>query len=300
MRGIRKKHITRFLLLLGIVRWYNLALIAASQYLLFWLTFSGHQFVRVFYDIKLHCIVAASLFSVAAAFIINAFYDVDKDMVNKPKQVVIGKLLGESSLLNLYVLLNLLAVGFAMMASLRVMVFFVGYTVFCWFHSHKLQKLPVVREVSASLLTMIPLIAIWFHFGHWHWGMFYYFGSLAILLFTREVVKDMAGHKGNLIFGYKTVVVATGEKTVRWGLAAMNTGLFGMYWALNWIQRVDPVLPHWHPDYYLVISGISLFTAFWVSWSMFFIRDHSKIVVLDAFLKLGIVIHLLSIVVQSF
>jgi 4-hydroxybenzoate polyprenyltransferase len=115
MLGIRKKHITRFLLLLGIVRWYNLALIAASQYLLFWLTFSDHQLSKVFYDVKLHCIVAASLFSVAAAFIINAFYDVDKDLVNKPKQVVIGKLLGESSLLNLYVVLNFFAVGFAMM-----------------------------------------------------------------------------------------------------------------------------------------------------------------------------------------
>lgn len=298
MLGIRKKHITRFLLLLGIVRWYNLALIAASQYLLFWLTFSQHELWRVFYDVKLHCIVAASIFSVAAAFIINAFYDVDKDLVNKPKQVVIGKLLGESSLLNLYVVLNLLAVAFAMMASVKVMVFFLCYTVFCWFHSHKLQKLPVVREVSASLLTMIPLLAIWFHFGHWHWGMFYYMGSLAILLFTREVVKDMAGHKGNLIFGYQTVVVAAGIRRARWGLVAMNTGFFVMYWALNWIQMVDPVLPNWHPDYYLIISGVSLFTAFWVSWAMFFIRDDSKIVVMDAFLKLGVVIHLLSIVTQ--
>jgi 4-hydroxybenzoate polyprenyltransferase len=253
---------------------------------------------RVFYDVKLHCIVAASLFSVAAAFIINAFYDVDKDLVNKPKQVVIGKLLGESSLLNLYVVLNFFAVGFAMMASIQVMVFFVCYTAFCWFHSHKLQKMPVIREISASLLTMIPLLAIWFHFGHWHWGMFYYMGSLGILLFTREVVKDMAGHKGNLIFGYQTVVVVAGVKTARWGLVAMNTGFFVMYWALNWIQMVDPVLPNWHPDYYLVISGVSLFTAFWVSWSIFFIRDDSKILVMDTFLKLGVVIHLLSIVTQ--
>lgn len=298
MFGIQKKHITRFILLLGVVRWYNLALIAASQYLLFWLAFSGHELSRVWYDAKLHFIVVASLFSVAGAFIINAFYDVDKDLVNKPKQVLMGKLLKEGTLLNLYVLLNFLAVAFAMLASFRVLLFFVGYTVFCWFHSHKLQKLPVLREVSASLLTMIPLLAIWFHFGHWHWGMFYYMGSLAILLFTREVVKDMAGHKGNLIFGYKTVVVAAGVRRTRWGLVAMNTGFLIMYIVLNWIQKVDPVLPNWNPDYYLVISGVSLFTGFWVSWAMFFNRDDRKIVVLDAFLKLGIVVHLLSIVVQ--
>lgn len=298
MLGIRKRHITEFLLLLGIVRWYNLALIAASQYLLFWLAFSNHELVRVVFDFKLHCIVAASVFSVAAAFIINAFYDVDKDLINKPHEVVMGKLLKESSLLNLYVVLNLMAVGFAMMASPRVMLFFVAYTIFCWFHSHKLQKLPVLREVSASLLTMIPLLAIWFHFGHWHWGMFYYMGSLAVLLFNREVVKDMAGHKGNLIFGYQTVVVAAGVPRARWGMLAMNTGLFVMYWVLNWIQIVDPVLPNWNPDYYLVISGVSLFTGFWVSWAMFFIRNERKIQVMDSFLKLGVVVHLLSIVLQ--
>ena len=298
MFGIHKKHITSFLLLLGIVRWYNLALIAASQYLLFWLAFANHQFSHVLNDYKLHCIVAASIFSVAAAFIINAFYDVDKDLVNKPKQVVMGKLLKEGGLLNLYVVLNVLAVGFAMLASVKVMLFFVMYTVFCWFHSHKLQKMPVIREISASLLTMIPLIAVWFHFGHWHWGMFYYMGSLGILLFTREVVKDMAGHKGNLIFGYHTVVVAAGVRRTRWGLAAMNSGFFIMYLVLNWIQIVDPVLPNWNPDYYFLISGVSLFTGFWVSWAMFFIRENRKIQVMDSFLKLGVVIHLLSIVLQ--
>jgi hypothetical protein len=93
-------------------------------------------------------------------------------------------------------------------------------------------------------------------------------------------------------------VVVAGVKTARWGLVAMNTGFFVMYWALNWIQMVDPVLPNWHPDYYLIISGVSLFTAFWVSWGIFFNRDAGKIDVLDSFLKLGVVIHLLSIVLQ--
>jgi hypothetical protein len=92
--------------------------------------------------------------------------------------------------------------------------------------------------------------------------------------------------------------VAAGVRRARWGLVAMNTGFLIMYLVLNWIQQVDPVLPNWRPDYYLMISGVSLFTGFWVSWAMFFIRDDKKIPVMDAFLKLGIVVHLLSIVLQ--
>lgn len=300
MVGLRfsKKKITAFVLLLGIVRWYNLALIAASQYLLFGLTFAENGMKGVVYDWKLHFIVAASIFSVAAAFIINAFYDVDKDLVNKPKQVLLGKYLKEGTLLNLYVFLNVLAVVFAVLASVKVLLFFMVYALFCWFHSHKLQKLPMLRELSATLLTMIPLWAIWFHYGHWHWGMFYYMGSLSVLVFTREVLKDIAGHKGNLIFGYQTMVVAAGEKRVRWALAAVNAAFFFGYVFLNLIQSVKPVLKHWNPDYYFIVSGVSLFTSFWVSLVMMGSKTERTQQVLDSFLKLGIVFHLLSIVIK--
>jgi len=115
-----------------------LALIAISQYLIYWLTFSEQGLSGVLYDVKLHLIVFSSICTVAAAFIINAFYDQSKDLVNVPKTVIFGRLLGETRLLNLYFVLNSLAMFFAMMVSLKALAFFFIYALFCWFYSHVL------------------------------------------------------------------------------------------------------------------------------------------------------------------
>ena len=99
---------------MGAVRWYNLALIVVSQYLIFWLTFSEVSrsgLVGLMRDAHLHIIVAASLCTVAGAFIINAFYDQGKDLVNVPKTVIMGKLLGETPLLNLYFSISCISSG---------------------------------------------------------------------------------------------------------------------------------------------------------------------------------------------
>ncbi len=298
MSNWRKNFFLSVVFFLGIVRWYNLLLIVASQYLLWWLTFSDSGIRGLLFDEKLHYIVFASLFSVSAAFIINAFYDVNKDLVNKPKSVIIGRYLGEQNLLNTYVFLNSIALLFAFLVSIKCMVFFGIYSVFCWLYSHKLQKLPLIREVSATLIAMIPLLAIWFHFGHWHWGMFYYMGSLLILLFTREIIKDITGHKGNLIFGYQTLLVAHGFNRSRWGLALFNTGIFFPFLGLYILQKSQPILPHWHPDYYYFISGITLGVCFMVSWALFLFNKIQSANKLDIVLKFGIVLHLLSIIVK--
>ncbi|MSP57999.1 MAG: hypothetical protein EXR17_03965 [Flavobacteriaceae bacterium] len=298
MSNRRKKFLLRLLLFLGIVRWYNLLLIVLSQYLLWWLAFSTNGIRGLFYDGKLHCIVFASLFSVSAAFIINAFYDVNKDLVNKPKSVIIGRYLGERKLLNAYVFLNVLAMVFAFFASIKCMLFFGSYTIFCWLYSHKLQKLPLIREVSATLIALFPLLAIWFHFDHWHWGMFYYMGSLLILLFTREIIKDITGHKGNLVFGYQTLLVAYGFNRSRLGLAVFNTGIFLAFSLLYFLQKSQPILPSWHPDYYYFMSGITLGVCFLVSWALFLFSNIRSANKLDAVLKFAIVLHLLSIIIK--
>lgn len=292
----------RLVLLLGAIRWYNLALIVVSQYLIFWLTFSEVSragLAGLLRDAHLHIIVAASLCTVAGAFIINAFYDQGKDLVNVPKTVIMGKLLGETPLLNLYFGLNLLALSLSLFASFSVVVFFFIYMIFCWLYSHKLQKIPFVREVSAVVLTMTPLFSVWIHHGNWHWGMFYYMGSLAILLFSREVVKDLMGHKGNLIFGYQTVVVATGVKWAKRGLMGLNFGAMGAYLLLLLMQKVSPVLPNWNPDYYLAIAGITLGLSTAVSIGVWLTKDAQQYKIFDLFLKLAVVIHMLSIVAKA-
>lgn len=228
----------RFLYFLGVVRWYNIGLILLAQYAtaayiqLVYKTYPTKMDALWAYlaDYTLHWMALATIFTVAAAFIINFFYDVDKDLVNKPNMALMGRAVGTKHLANIYILFNTLGLLFAFIASNKIFIFFIFYQIGCFFYSHKFQKLPIVRELTSGLLTMSPMLAVWLHFGIPSWELLYYFSALLLILFTKDVLKALSGHRGNLIFGYQTVAVAAGKRTTELGLTALNLVLQLIFW----------------------------------------------------------------------
>lgn len=238
MPFLGNKKIIKFIYFLGIIRWYNVLLMVLGQYFLALFVFGPqYSFRQIILDKTLHLMVMSTIFTLCGAFVINSFYDSDKDLVNKPKSALVGRAIGTTFLANIYVLFNFLATLFAFFATKEILVFYVFYIIICWFYSHKLQKKPIIRELSASLLTMAPLIAIWIHYGVWDWKLMYFFCTLLTLLFTKDVVKDLSGHKGNLIFGYNTVVVAAGKSKVKLGLVVFNVAIFLVFIGIYLIQK---------------------------------------------------------------
>ena len=232
------RYLIRFLYFLGVVRWYNIGLILMAQYAtaayiqLVYKSYSSkyNAFWAYVSDSTLHLMSLATIFTVAAAFIINFFYDVDKDLVNKPNMALMGRAVGTKHLANIYIVFNFLGLLFAFFASHKIFIFFIFYQIGCFFYSHKLQKMPIVRELTSGLLTMAPMLAVWLHFGIPSWELLYYFSTLLLTLFTKDVLKALSGHRGNLIFGYKTVVVAAGKRTTELGLVALNLCLNLLFW----------------------------------------------------------------------
>jgi 4-hydroxybenzoate polyprenyltransferase len=158
----------------------------------------------------------------------------------------------------------------------------------CWFYSHKLQKIPLVRELSASLLTMAPLIAVWIHYGVWDWELLYFFSTMLTILFTKDVVKDIAGHKGNLIFGYKTVVVAAGKKFVKLGLVVFNITIFFVFLLLYFLQNEKSRL--YNNNDLIVGSSISLIATSVIS-IIGLTKISNKYKWMDLGLKLTLIFH---------
>lgn len=249
--------IIKLLYFLSIVRWYNVLLIFIGQYSVALFVFGPlYTFNQIIFDRTLHLMVLSTIFTIASAFIINSFYDSDKDLINHPKSALVGRVIGTSFLANTYVLFNIIALFIAYFTTKKILFFYVIYMALCWFYSHKLQKIPLVRELSASLLTMAPLIAVWIHYGVWDWELLYFFSTMLTILFTKDVVKDIAGHKGNLIFGYKTVVVAAGKKFVKLGLVVLNITIFFVFLLLYFLQYEKSSL--YNNNDLIVGSSISL------------------------------------------
>lgn len=282
----------KFIMLLQAVRWYNVTLMVIAQYILAFFVFGeATNWAEVLVDRKLHLIVISTSFALAGAFLINAFYDVDKDLVNKSQAVLVVRFLGQNFLLNSYAGFNALAVLLAMLASMKVFGFVALLILMFWFYSHKLQKIPLIREISATLLAVAPLVAVWLHFAELHYGMFLYLGALVVLEFTREVVKDLEGNKGNIIFGYTTVVVAAGTAFTKTWLIALNV-LFLVLWILGSLN----FMTEW--GYYSSISLFAVLVALLVSLIARLGQSVQSYAISDSLLKAAIVIHLLSPVIR--
>lgn len=208
--------VLRFIYFLGVIRWYNLLLLALSQYILsayiHLLAMPNRKLAFWFFltDTTVHGMVLATIFSVASIFIINAFYDKEKDWINKPGLALMSQAVGTAQLANLYIVFNTIGLLFAVLASVKSLIFFLGFQFFGWFYSHKLQKIPMVRELSSGILTLAPLLAIWIHFSLPQLGLVPFFTGLLTLIVVKDVMKDVSGHRGNMIFGYHTVVEVTG------------------------------------------------------------------------------------------
>ena len=73
--------------LLSLVRGQNLVVLVAAQLLSAAFIFSQETHPKqTFLDVNLWLIVLATVLSVAAGYIINAFFDQEKDLINRPQK----------------------------------------------------------------------------------------------------------------------------------------------------------------------------------------------------------------------
>ena len=150
--------------LLSLTRVYNIALIAAAQYLscIFFFTSRPPDF-SVLTDPHFFVLVVCTWMTIAAGYIINFFYDKNKDLVNSPVKSRIDGFVSQATTLKLYLTLNALAVAASLYVSLRSGVFFAGFAFLLWFYSHKLKKIPLLSNLSLAAVAIVPLFAVFFY-----------------------------------------------------------------------------------------------------------------------------------------
>jgi len=86
MLSRRQKHILlKFFSLFSVVRGYNILVIVIAQYLTSVYILAYNKPVRVVVlDVNLLMLVLASAATIAGGYIINSFYDSEKDLINRP------------------------------------------------------------------------------------------------------------------------------------------------------------------------------------------------------------------------
>ncbi|MBP94026.1 MAG: ubiquinone biosynthesis protein UbiA, partial [Flavobacteriaceae bacterium] len=107
----RQKHILlKFFSLFSVIRGYNILIIIIAQYLTAIYILAHDLPLRdVIFDLNLFMLVLASAATIAGGYIINSFYDSEKDLINRPYKSQLDRLVSQNTKLSFYFLLNFLA-----------------------------------------------------------------------------------------------------------------------------------------------------------------------------------------------
>ncbi len=204
----------KLLSLFSIVRGYNVLVIVIAQYLAaIYIMAPDLPLRRVVFDLSLFVIVLASALVIAAGYIINSFYDSEKDLINKPRKTMLDRLVSQQTKLSTYFVLNFLAVFFASYVSFRAVLFFAAYIFGIWLYSHKLKRLPFIGNLVSATLAITPFFAIFVYYRNFETVIFVHAVFLFLLILSRELIKDMENIAGDMALNYKTIPILFSTKT---------------------------------------------------------------------------------------
>lgn len=279
--------LVKLLSLFSVVRGYNVLVIALAQYLTAIYILAPDIPVReVLLDGNLFALVAASALAIASGYIINNFYDAEKDLINRPRKSLLDRQVSQRFKLTTYFILNFLSVVFASYASFAAVMFFSAYIFGIWLYSHKLKRLAFVGNIISSLLAITPFFAIFIYYMNFDPVIFVHAGFLFMLILIREMVKDLENMKGDLVYSYETVPVLYGETTSK----VIMSVLVILAVLPAWLLISEFEIGHMYYYFYACIAALMVFLG--ILW-----RSDSKghYLLLHNILKLIIVTGVFSI-----
>ena len=218
-----KRLLLKMLSLFSVIRGYNILILILAQYLTSAFILAPELPLReVIFDPNLFFLILSSATVIASGYIINNFYDSEKDLINRPKKTMLDRFVSQRTKLSVYFILNFAAIFFASYASFRAVVFFSIYIFVIWFYSHRLKRILFVGNLVASILAIIPFFVIFVYYKNFETVIFIHATFLYLMIVMRELVKDLENLKGDLILNYKTLPVVYGEKWSKFFLSVLS------------------------------------------------------------------------------
>jgi 4-hydroxybenzoate polyprenyltransferase len=158
----------------------------------------------------------------AGGYVINDYYDVKIDLINKPGRVVVGKYMKRRVAMFIHIFLSLAGVFLGFIVSWKLAVINFLSAGLLWLYSNQLKRMPVVGNLSVALLTGLSIYIVHLIFPDGHAMVIAY--ALFAFCFTliREIIKDMEDLKGDSTFGCKTLPVVVGIRKTKWFIYGLS------------------------------------------------------------------------------
>lgn len=235
-----------------LIRVENLLIIIITQWCIKYLVFAPINEFSKFTPVLFTISLLSTLLIAAAGYIINDYFDVKTDKINRPETVVIDVVIKRRWAVILHIIFNgiglILGLYLAIKChTLKLLMFQLLSILLLWFYSTHFKKQLLVGNIVVSLLTAtIPLMPMVYEYylagGIDSLSSFLIGDFLKILViivlgysafafltsFAREVIKDMEDYKGDIQTGCKTMPIVWGiitSKVVTFFVIVITIGL---------------------------------------------------------------------------
>lgn len=254
---------------LRLIRWPNLFFIALTQSLFYYCVFE-----QLLLEPSLHpkdhllfyLLVTASVLIAAAGYIINDYFDLQIDTVNKPDKVVVDKIIKRRWTIIWHWLLSGIGLVLSFYISRQIGNWIIVIANICcvlllWFYSTTFKKKLLSGNIIIAALTAWVVVVVYFFCGasfdiwarsnnNFNEPKFFkltilYAGFAFIVSLIREVIKDLEDREGDARYHCKTMPIV-------WGVPA--TKVFTAVWLVVAIAALSIVqLYAWQSGWWWIV-----------------------------------------------
>ncbi len=254
---------------LKLIRIQNLLIIAFTQYVVRWclifpiLKAQSSYYTLQLSEIQFFLLVLSTVLVAASGYIINDYFDVRIDKVNKPERLLIDKGVKRRVAMGAHHILNILAILIAIYVSFSIGVTKLAFIHFIcasglWFYSTTFKKQFLIGNILIAAFTaLVPFVVVVYEAlpcykaylpldeafsfnGIWLYIFGFSFFTFLITL-LREIIKDMEGIEGDKEYGYSTMPIVIGIKASKLVavIIILATIVFLSYYQLLQWQKND-------------------------------------------------------------
>jgi 4-hydroxybenzoate polyprenyltransferase len=180
-------------------------------------------------------LVVATVMLTIGGYLINDYFDLRIDAVNKPERNPVGTRIKSRSVIMAHIIVNGIAILIGLYLAYRLRSVYFGLifpfvSMLLWLYSARYKRMLVWGNLIVALLTALVIFMVWyFEFLHLRLRpfdfsqvvlelkatnrYFFVFGLFAFLLsLIREIIKDMEDISGDKEYGCRTIPIVMGVK----------------------------------------------------------------------------------------
>jgi 4-hydroxybenzoate polyprenyltransferase len=229
-------------------------------------------------------LVAASILIASAGYVINDYFDVKTDRINRPESVIVDRIISRRKSMLWHIVLNGIGLFLALVVAVRAgnfQLFLIQFMTvgLLWFYSTDFKKQFFIGNFVVALLTaLVPIVVVIYelpwqrkfydnlmeiynlNFG----STFYFVGTFALFAFltnlVREIIKDIEDAFGDEATGCRTMPIVLGidkTKYVIYFILGLTVLLLSNIVYANYTPR--DILPTLYIVFLVILPLVSLF-----------------------------------------